>query len=453
MNVLLVNPVFTGRSELPPLGLLSLAAFLLQERMAVEVLDLDVDRSPDPMETLDETMRRFDPSVVGVTAMSDSCASALEVCSRVKALNPAALTVLGGVHATVSDKETLASCLDVDIVVRGEGEMTLREVILARNAGQSMSGIDGITYRDRGRVVRNGRREIPPALDGYPIPAHHLLSGEGYRARGISSSRGCSHRCTFCSIRSLYGGTVRFRDIRSLMDEIDLLADLGAERIFFSDDNFAEDAARAEALCREIGRQGFQHRIRFVAEARIDDICLNPMLPGILSSAGFGALYFGAESGAQEILDYYRKGITPEDIERCAALCVEQNLTPVVSFILFGPRDTVSTVRETLAQARRLFEMGAEIAYTEMLIPYPGTPIQAALARDGKFRQSGEAYYFESYDGMNAKRILELLAAARQAAGLAHRGEPFEQQRRVYREFGCLDDLLSGRGASVTGDQ
>jgi radical SAM superfamily enzyme YgiQ (UPF0313 family) len=140
-------------------------------------------------------------------------------------------------------------------------------------------------------------------------------------------------------------------------------------------------------------------------------------------------------------------------MERCVSLCVEQNLTPVVSFILLGPRDTVATVRETLALARRLFEQGAEIAYTEMLIPYPGTPIQSSLARDGKFRHSEEVYYFESYNGMDAKRILQLFTAARQAAQRVHRGEPFAQQRRVYREFGCLDDLLAGRGASVTGDQ
>jgi radical SAM superfamily enzyme YgiQ (UPF0313 family) len=101
----------------------------------------------------------------------------------------------------------------------------------------------------------------------------------------------------------------------------------------------------------------------------------NPMLPAFVRRDS--ALYFGAESGAGKILDYYRKGITPADIERCVALCVEQNLTPVVSFILFVPMDTPGTIRETLALARRLFECGAEIAYTEMLIPYPGTPIAA----------------------------------------------------------------------------
>ena len=441
----MVNPVFTGRSELPPLGLLSLAAVLLQDSLSVELLDLDMGPSADPMGKLDETLGRLDPAVVGVTAMSDSFRSALEACRRVKAWNPAALTVLGGVHATVHDKRILASCADVDVVVRGEGEVTFRELVLARSAGLPVSGIRGITHRDVGRVVRNPRRDIPPDLDAYPIPAHHLLAGEGYRARGVSSSRGCSHRCTFCSIRSLYGGTVRFRDVGSLMDEIDLLADLGTERIFFSDDNFTGDAARAEVLCREIGMQGFHRHMRFFAEGRIDDMCRNPMLPGILSGAGFGAVYFGAESGSPEILEYYRKGITPDDMERCVSLCVEQNLTPVVSFILLGPRDTEATVRETLALACRLFEQGAEIAYTEMLIPYPGTPIQARLARDGKFRRLGTGLLFRVLQRRGCETHPAAFRAARQAAQLVHRGEPFAQQRRVYREFRYFDDLLAGR--------
>jgi len=445
VNVLLVNPVFTGRSDLPPLGLLSLAAVLLKDSLTVEVLDLDIESLPDPLAKLDEALRRLEPVVVGVTAMSDSFRSALVVCRCVKAWNPAALTVLGGVHATVHDERILASCEDVDVAVRGEGEVTFREVVLARSTGLPVSGIRGITHRDAGRIVRNPRRDIPPDLDAYPIPAHHLLEGQGYRARGVSSSRGCSHRCTFCSIRSLYGGTVRFRDIGSLMDEIELLADLGAKRILFSDDNFTDDAERAKALCSEIGRQGFHRRIRFFAEGRIDDMCRNPMLPGVLSGAGFEAVYFGAESGSPEILDYYRKGIKPADMERCVALCVEQNLTPVVSFILFGPMDTAGTIRETLALARRLFECGAEIAYTEMLIPYPGTPIAARLKKDGKFREAGEVYYFESCRGLATEQVLNLLHAARRVAALMHHDEPFAESRRVYREFGYLDEMLAGR--------
>lgn len=445
MNVLLVNPPFGGKSELPPLGLLSLAAVLLQEDHAVEVLDLDAVPAPDPMAVLGETLARFEPAVVGVTAMTDSFPAALESCRCVKARNPAALTVMGGIHATVHDREILSTCPDVDVVVRGEGEYILRDILRARSAGLPLSGIEGLTYRNGRAAVRNRRRDVEPCLDAYPTPAHHLVSGRGYRARGVSSSRGCSHRCTFCSIRSLYGRTVRFREIGGLLDEIGLLADLGAESVYFSDDNFTADAARAAYLCHAIEAQGFHRRMRFFAEGRIDDVCANPMLPGILSGAGFGALYFGAESGSREILEGYRKGITPADIERCVSLCVEQNLTPVVSFILYGPRDTFDTIRETLALARRLFESAAEIACTEMLIPYPGTPIQARLSKDGKFRRKREVYYFDSYRGLDTERVLKLMRAARRMAASTYGDEPFAQQRRLYREFGFLDDLLAGR--------
>ena len=445
MNVLLVNPPFGGKSRLPPLGLLSLAAVLLQDNHAVEVLDLDAAPEPDPMALLDEALSRFGPSVAGVSAMTDSFSAAREVCRRVKALNPSALAVMGGIHATVHDRDILSTCPDVDIVVRGEGEYILRDILRARSAGLPLSGIEGLTYRNGRVAVRNRRRAVEPSLDSYPIPAHQLVPGRGYRARGISSSRGCSRRCTFCSIRSLYGGTVRFREIDGLIDEIGQLAVLGAEGVYFSDDNFTADAARVASLCRAIEARGFHRRMRFFAEGRVDDVCENPMLPGILSEAGFGALYVGAESGSIEILEGYRKGITPADIERCVALCVEQNLTPVVSFILYGPRDTVATIRETLALARRLFENGAEIACTEMLIPYPGTPIQARLSKDGKFRRKREVYYFESYRGLDTERFLRLVNAARQTAARLFEGEPFAQQRRLYREFGCLDDLLAGR--------
>jgi len=444
VNVLLVNPPFGGRTDLPPLGLLSLAGALLQDGVPVEVLDLDVRAPEDPMARLDQALVRSSPGVVGVTAMSDSFHSALSVCGRVKSRLPSVLTVLGGIHATIRHERILQDHGDVDLVVRGEGETALCEIVRAHRAGRRFGTIAGVSFRQGGRVVRN-RRRIAEPLDDVPAPAHHLIDGSRYWARAIASSRGCTRRCTFCSIRSLYGGAVRYRQPQRVIEEILGLDAAGARRIFFSDDNFTADPRRVAALCRGIIGEGLHRRIRFFAEGRIDDICENPMLPGMLADAGFGALYFGAESGSREILEYYRKGITPTAIERCVSLCVEQNLTPVVSFIVFGPRDTAATIRETLALARRLFENGAEIAYTEMLIPYPGTPIQARLKKDGKFRESGSVYYFESYNGLVTDEILTLFSLARRSAALIHLNEPFAQDRRVYREFGYLDDLLAGR--------
>jgi len=444
VNVLLVNPPFGGRTDLPPLGLLSLAGALLREGVPVEILDLDLRAPADPAARLDEALERLQPAVVGVTAMSDSFFAALAVCAGVRSRMPRSLTVLGGIHATILHDRILQEHGEVDIVVRGEGETALCEILRERAAGRTLDGVAGVSFRQDGKVVCNGPRE-PGNLDDVPDPAHHLIDGGRYWARVIASSRGCPRRCTFCSIRSLYGGTVRYRHPERVIEEIRGLGSAGARRIFFSDDNFTADPRRVSALCRRIVGEGFHRRIRFFAEGRIDDICDNPMLPGILADAGFGALYLGAESGSQDILDYYRKGITPSDVERCVSLCVEQNLTPVVSFILYGPRDTAATMRETLALARRIFENGAEIAYTEMLIPYPGTPIQARLQQEGKFRQKGGAYYFESYCGLVTDEVLGLFSLARRTAALLYRNEPFAQDRRVYREFGFLDELLAGK--------
>jgi radical SAM superfamily enzyme YgiQ (UPF0313 family) len=165
----------------------------------------------------------------------------------------------------------------------------------------------------------------------------------------------------------------------------------------------------------------------------------------MLSGVGFKGLYIGAESGSQDILDYYKKGIGPDDVIRGVSYCVEQNLTPVVNLILFGPKDTVSTIKETIHLARRIFEMGAEIVYAETLIPYPGTPIQESLARDGMFEEQQGIYYFKSYHGLEIEWFLRLCNAARAVTELLHGKEKYFSEKKAYFELGYLDELLSGR--------
>jgi len=156
-------------------------------------------------------------------------------------------------------------------------------------------------------------------------------------------------------------------------------------------------------------------------------------------------LYVGAESGSLEILDYYNKGIDLEDIIRGVAQCIEQNLTPVVNFILFGPKDTVGTMKQTIRLARQIFEMGAEIVYAETLIPYPGTPIQKSLANDGMFQEQDGVYYFRSYQGMEIERVLRLCNIVRAITELLHREDKYFFDKKTYFELGYLDELLSGR--------
>ncbi|HOD34273.1 MAG TPA: radical SAM protein [Syntrophales bacterium] len=441
VDVLLVNPRFNGRSELPPLGLLALASVLLKEDIGIEVIDLDLGTADAAERVLSESLTRK-PRVLGVSAMTDSFQSALEICRRAKAADPAVLTVMGGVHATVLHDTLLRDHDVIDAVVRGEGEIAFPELVKRFLGGRDLGGIEGVTFRREGVIVCGKDRDLIRDLDALPVPAHHLVENGSYTTRNISSSRGCARQCAFCSIRALYRSRVRARGVESVVSEIETLIGLGAKRILFTDDNFTFSLPRVRDICNGILEGGFHKEVEFFAEGRVDDICRNPIIAGVMSNAGFRGLYVGAESGSEEILRYYRKDISPDDLLRAVSMCVEQNLTPVVNFILYGPMDTADTIRQTAALARKVFEMGAEIAYAEAIIPYVGTPLQEWLERDGKFRRAGDVYYFDSYRGMNIDSVLRLTSLSRRLARFVYRGDPLFGMRRVYYEMGFLGELL-----------
>lgn len=449
MDVLLVNPEFNSRSEIPPIGLEYIAAVLLNRGISVALCDLDAGTGQGGREESRERIRaRMEtgrPRIVGVSCMSDSFESALDACRTAKEVDPGVLTVMGGVHATIRHDRILRGHSFVDAVVRGEGEIAFSELAGAFLRGGPPSDIAGVSLRRDGRIVHGPAPAPIENLDLLPLPAHGLVDSGNYRTRSISSSRGCVHRCTFCSIRSLQGGGVRERSLSGIMDEIEILVDREAERIMFTDDNFTFRHERVREICAEILRRGLNEEAVFYAEGRIDDFCRRPLMADWMSRAGFRAVYIGAESGSGEILEYYRKGITPDDLVQGVSYCVEQNLTPIVNFILMGPKDTSATIRETIGLARNLFEMGADIAYAEMLVPYPGTPIQEELELNGKFRELDGAFYFEPYGGLDIERTLHLCDLAREIAACVHAEDPLFGQKKIYLELGCLDALLGGR--------
>lgn len=449
MDVLLVHPKYNGRSEIPPLGLLSLAASLLLKNIKTVVLDLDILSSDDAEAALEESLKKRRPAVVGVSSMSDSFDAALDVCRQVKCRYADTLTVMGGIHPTVSSDQILKNNEIVDAVVRGEGERTLCELVERALKGLDLSGIDGVSFRAMGEVIHNAERELEKDIDHFSMPAHHLLESSAYRTRNISSSRGCFHHCAFCSIQSVYHHRVRVRREEALIEEIRNLVQLGAKRIMFTDDNFTFSIGRIRKLCKMIKDEGLEERIEFYAEGRMDDICRNPIMAGIMSDSGFRALYVGAESGSPKIQSYYQKGIEPDDILRGVLLCVEQNLTPVVNFILMGPKDTIETIIETIELAKRAFENGAEIAYAETMIPYPGTPIHEALIKDGKYREKGSVFYFESYEGIEMDWFLQRCDIARDITAILHKSKKYYETSKAFHEMSYLEDILKNR---VPGD-
>jgi len=445
MDILLVNPRFNGASEVSPLSLECLAAPLLADGLTLAIVDMDVGPETQAHDLLIDALERGKPRIMGVTSLSNSFSAALEACRTAKKIHPPVRTVLGGIHATVLHENILSEYKEIDIVVRGEGEEVLREIIRSNCAMASLKKISGISYREDHRILCNPDRPLLKDLGAMPPPAFHVLDNRGYRTRSLSSSRGCYHNCRFCSIQSLYQGIVRQEPLEKILTEIRALRSAGAKRIMFTDDNFTFHPRRVRDICGMMIQNGLAQGVEFYVQGRIDDFCCRPVMAQWLSEAGFKAVYVGAESGAQEILDRYGKGMATGDLRRGVSYCIEQNLMPVVSFILFGPWDSVETMLKTIRLAKELFENGAEIAYTECLIPFPGTPVQEELEKDGKWRKSGSVYFFESYTGMDMERVLTSCDLSRSMARLIYANDPLFTVRRVYYEFSLLEFLIQGQ--------
>jgi len=446
LKVVLVNPAFDYRAEVPPLGLLCLAAVLIGDGFETRVIDLDIpdskDAADDPCRNLRDAIESFGPSILGVTSTSRNYDSALNVIRGAKEISPELVCVLGGVHATVAYHDILGNAPEIDFLIRGEGEKPFLQLVRSLAEKRSFQDVEGLSFRAQGRIIHNPKVR-PADLDAFPMPAHDLIRNDNYRVRSISAGRGCFHGCTFCSIKEMYGTSVRFRKVAPVVEEIFFLTTQGARRIMFTDDNFTADRGRLAKLCAAMMKTGLANRAEYIAEGRLDDIARHPLSAQVLGESGFRYIYAGAESGSQRVLDYYGKKTTTAAMFEGAMHCLNNNVMPVVNFILLGPHDGVSTIRETIAFAHRLFESGAQIAYTETLVPYPGTPIREELEKNGRLVEKGGHYWFEPDEKPGYEEYLSLFSQAREEARKSFGHRPLFDQQRVYLELDCLYEILS----------
>jgi radical SAM superfamily enzyme YgiQ (UPF0313 family) len=194
-------------------------------------------------------------------------------------------------------------------------------------------------------------------VDALPLPPHAELLAGGYtvaypvqrrerlRCAYVLSTRGCPHACTFCSpveMRSRFL-PYRVRNVEAVADELAQVAALGANVVYFNDDNFLRDRARVVALCEAILRRRLD--LTWLADARVDDV--DPALLPLLRRAGCSTLCLGVESGSQRVLDALRKGITVEQT-RAAAAAIRRAGIWVVAYVIFGsPGETEAERRAT----------------------------------------------------------------------------------------------------------
>ena len=380
MRVLLVEPpkkiweLMGGNCISPPLGLAYLAAALEQEGIEVDILDCNA--SGVGWLGLEDFIREAQPDVIGTSAMTPFFHRALGAARAAKRANPNTVTVLGGPHVTFTAEETLLEHPEVDVVVRGEGERTLVELVRRLEGQGDLATVRGIAFRRDGQVVQTPQ---PPPLDvnALPLPAYHLLPMHKYvftvfgKFTTILASRGCPFRCTFCSEWRFWGGRWRPRDPEAVVEEMELLnRKYGRQCFWFGDDCFNVDGEHMRRICEGILRRGLD--VSWYYQGRADLVIKYKDLLPLMRRAGNLMVQIGVESSTDEELSRFRKRLTTDQVREAVELLRENDIV-CQGLIIVGTRD--DDPRSIMHKVRYAKRLDLDFPIFTMYTPFPGNEV------------------------------------------------------------------------------
>ena len=384
MDLLLSHGYFMGLDAVeqkvmrphPPLGLLYLSSYLKSRGVAVQVFD-------STFRSLDEfaaTVSATRPPVVGLAANLMTKRNVLRMMAMARA--GGARVVIGGPDPPHHAEAYLDA--GADVVVIGEGEQTLEELLPRLTQCGDLSRVNGIAYKAAGgAVVRTPQRPLLPDLDALPNPDRDAIDMSAYlaawRARhgvgtvSLITARGCPYTCTWCS-RSVFGDTHRRRSIGHVADEVEGIADrYHPERLWYADDVFAIHRSWTVGYAKELERRRIRLPFECISRAeRIDDD-----VAAALASLGCFRVWIGSESGSQRVLDAMKRKVRVEQVHE-AADRLRRHGIEVGMFIMLGyDGEELSDLQATVAHLKRT---APDVLLTTVSYPIKGTPYYAQVA-------------------------------------------------------------------------
>ncbi len=378
-NVTVIEPFCSMKRRLPPFvygfpfGLGYLAAVLERENIEVSIVDANTFTM-----TISEIMKKVEayrPGVIGITSGTAVIRVAVALSMAIRQYNKNIKVVLGGPHASFDFKNMLSlEC--VDYVVIGEGEETFLELCMRLDKGEDIKDVKGLAFRNGDEIIITASRPPISDLDSLPLPARHLVDFHKYIFAyagiksnvSIISSRGCSHRCAFCSSGWLMRNW-RGRSAENIMTEIKTIVhDYPQVRAFsFVDDDFCVNKNRVIRFC-ELMKQEHMDHFWWSCTARVDQ--LDDETVDIMKSAGCHRFYLGIESGSQDVLRQIGKGTNISQIKKTISMLKKKKLEVYSFFMIGNPGETINTINQTRKLALDLKSTNSGWFITQV---YPGT--------------------------------------------------------------------------------
>ncbi len=430
-NILLVNPslhevyedakVKGAVPHYPPLNLLTIAGSLIKEGHEVSLLDFDLLGMKNQHEVLRKKLQEQKPDIVGFTFGSPTYSQAKGMAKVVKEFNNNVVTVAGGSHPS-SDPHGVLQESDINIVICGEGDFTLLEIINTDN----YSTVLGIGFKKGNDIIINQRRPFIQDLDDLPMPAFEIVKIHDYYvppsfcrespAMTIETSRGCVWGCSYCT-KAVFGRNFRYKSPQRVVDEFKRMIGFGYKEIHVTDDMFTTNKERVKEICRLMKEQDV--KVTWACPNGIRADRTDEELIQLMHDAGCYRVSFGVESGNQQILNNIDKQQTLEQVRNAFKACNKVGMETHAYLILGLPGETEETMQQTIDFAK---EIKPTIAKFDILIPLPSTPLHQAWK--GKYFQT------EDWDNFNYHSAKDLYS---------HPNLPWDVMQKYYnkafREF------------------
>lgn len=425
-------------SPLPPMGLGYLAAVLRNMGIEVKILDClirgwDTETEVDDSfikvglreDEIEGEIREFNPDLLGVSCQfSRQYKTYHRIFTIAKKTKKECITVAGGAHVTVCPHEVLED-KGCDFTLSGEAEVSFKDLVLKLDQGLDISTVDGLGWKNDGKIYLNNKTQWINDLDSIPFPAYDIMELDRYfgleathglrhkeRFCPIITSRGCTARCTFCSALRVWGNKYRVRSVNNVLLEMKMLKEkYNIQELMFEDDNVTANATRAKELFSRMVKESFN----FVWDTPngVGVWGMDEEMVDLIKKSGCIKLNFPVESGSQRVLDtVIKKPLKLEKVKRLIKYCQKVKLDYGMFLIIGLPGETKEDIWQTFkfAASCKVFKPHFSVA-----TPYPGTVLFEQCKNDGLFSRefSLDDLFIRSYliktkewEGSDLKKIL-----------------------------------------------
>lgn len=392
--------------HLPPFGLACIASYIREHNFSVNIIDA-LAEGMESIQVLDYIAKN-QPKVIGISAMTPQFQRMVQIAKNISERFPEILTVIGGHHASIMPEKTLKDNNGLDLLVYGEGEETFLEIInkyreIRWDKEKFLKGIeclraiDGIAFRDTDNNIKiNKSRKQIEDLDSLPSPAWDLLPIDKYiplpnqylnqPVIHMVSIRGCPFDCDFCSSSSAFGRKIRARSPERVVDDIKYVkSKYNIKEISFWDDTMTVNKKWVERFCNCLLEN--KVNVTWTCYSRVDTV--NFEMLKLMKKAGCWNIFYGYESGNQQLLDNINKGTTLEQIRDVNKWTKDAGIEVRASFMIALPGETPELAKKTIDFA---IELEPEYAQFSITTPYPGTKLYDTAKQSGRLCEDFSKY-------------------------------------------------------------